>query len=306
MTTDAAPTEPGLSIVVVTWNSSATLAPLLAELTGHDDLEIIVADNDSADDSLAVAAAAAPDAIRIRTGGNCGFAGGVNAGAAAASKDVLVLLNPDCVAAPDDLRHLADRVRGGLGIAAPRLTDESGAVTRSVRRRPTLLDQFVVAAGLHKVSDRLDPDSDGGASSATAPVEVDVVSGACFATPLALFHELGGLDERFFLYGEEVDYMVRVAEAGHAIEYDPAATVMHIGGTAADQVSTGTDFLLMESRVRWFRKHHGRVAAQLARVALAAWALRRRDRAAIRAMFRPMKTILTPTHPRPKPVRVDE
>lgn len=294
---------PRVSVVVVTWNSSATIEPLLHPLVDDPTIELIVVDNDSADDTLATVAAHAPNAVRIRTGGNCGFAGGINTGADAATGDVLVLLNPDCVASPATLHHLADRTRAGADIVAPRLTDEAGAVTRSVRRRPRLRDQFVVALGLHKLVTALDPDDDGGASTASEPMAVDVVSGACFATPLARFRDLGGLDQRFFLYGEEVDYMVRVADGGGRIEYDPAATVVHIGGASSDQVSSGTDYILFESRVRWFHKHRGRVAAQLTRLALALWALRRRDRAAIRAMFSPMKRILTPTHPAPEPIR---
>ncbi|MEZ5245290.1 MAG: glycosyltransferase family 2 protein [Acidimicrobiales bacterium] len=294
-----------LSVVVVTWNSADTLEAAVSPLSGERDIELIVVDNDSADDSIAVACRAAPEAIVVQTGGNCGFAAAVDVGADAASADVLVLLNPDCVADPAALRHLAARVHDGVAVAAPRLTDGAGLVARSVRRRPRVRDQFVVATGLHKISHRLDPDDDGGASSATRPMTVEVVSGACFATPLERFRELGGLDPRFFLYGEEVDYMARVADSGGRIEYDPAVSVVHIGGTSADKVASGTDFLLMESRVRWFRKHRGRVAAQLVRLALTMWAVRRRDRAAIRAMCRPMSRILTPTHPVPDPVRVD-
>lgn len=304
---DAAdPTSSRVSVVVVTWNSAGTIEALLEPLVDDAALELIVVDNDSADDTMAVVARRAPDAVRIRTGGNCGFAAGVDVGAEAATGDVLVLLNPDCIAEPAVVHHLADRVRAGSGIVAPRLIDEHGAVSRSTRRRPRLADQFVVAAGLHRIADRFDPDADGGASAAAGPVAAEVVSGACFATPLSLFRELGGLDQRFFLYGEEVDYMVRVADAGRRIEYDPTVSVVHLGGVSADQVSSGTADVLFESRVRWFDKHHGRLQAQLARLALAAWALRRRDRAAIRAMFRPMKQILTPTHPRPEPVRVDD
>jgi hypothetical protein len=294
---------PRVSVVVVTWNSADTIAELARPLRDDPGIELVVVDNDSGDDTIAVVRSTAPQAVIIDTGGNCGFAAGVNAGAAVARSDMLVVLNPDCVAAPEVVHHLADRCRRGPGIVAPRLTDEHGAVTRSVRHLPRLRDQFVLAAGLHRLHDRFDPDDDGGATLATAPMSVDVVSGACFATPTALFTELGGLDERFFLYAEEVDYMARVAEAGRVVEFDPTVSVVHIGGVSADQVTTGTDHYLMESRVRWFAKHRGRWAAHAARAALTAWALRRRDRAAVTSMRRPMREILTPTHPRPRTQR---
>lgn len=305
--TDApgAGSRPRVSVVVVTWNSAGTIAELVRPLVDDPGIELVIVDNDSADDTIAVVEAIAPDAVTIDTGGNCGFAAGVNTGAAAARSDMLVVLNPDCVATPEVVHHLADRCRRGPGIVAPRLTDEHGTTTRSVRHFPRLRDQFVLAAGLHRLHDRFDPDDDGGATLATEPIEVDVVSGACFATPRALFTELGGLDERFFLYAEEVDYMVRVAQAGRSVEFDPTVAVVHIGGVSAEQVSSGTDHVLMESRVRWFAKHRGRWAAQAARAALASWALRRRDGAAVRSMLRPMRRILTPTHPRVESTAAD-
>ncbi|MEQ8840565.1 MAG: glycosyltransferase family 2 protein [Acidimicrobiales bacterium] len=293
-----------VSVVVVTWNSASTIVDCLQPLAGQPDLELIVVDNDSADDTLAVARGVAPHATLLTTGGNCGFATGVNAGAEHATGDVLVLLNPDAVATAEGLRRLAACVRRGAAIAAPRITDERGTTTRSVRKRPTVRDQFVVAGGLHRLVDSLDPDDDDGASTTDAEMTVDVVSGACFATGLERFRELGGLDERFFLYAEEVDYCARVADAGGQIVYDPQVAVAHIGGASAEQVESGTDFLLMESRVRWFDKHRTPLATQAVRFALAVWALRRRDRAALRAMARPMARILEPTHPRADPTTV--
>ena len=289
-------TQPAISVVTVTWNSADTIEACVAPLAGHDDIEIVVVDNDSADDTLERVARAAPDATVVQTGANCGFAVGVNAGVAAATGDTVILLNPDGAADADGLRRLAATLSDST-VAAPRILDGAGAVTRSVRAHPTVRGQFAVALGLHKLLRALDPDDDFGATATTEPLEVPVVSGACFAIPTARFRDLGGLDERFFLYGEEVDFCLRVAAAGGTIRYQPSIEVSHIGGVSAEKTGGGTDFIMFESRVRLFAKHRGRLAAHLARLALLILAARRRDQRALSAMRQPMSEILAPRHP---------
>ncbi|RME29142.1 MAG: glycosyltransferase family 2 protein [Deltaproteobacteria bacterium] len=276
---------PLASVIVVTYHSAATIRACLEPLAGDDRLELIVVDNASRDDTAALVESVAPRARLIVSGANLGFAAGVNTGARAATADALVLLNPDTRTTADDLLALVARLaEPGVGIAAPRILDAAGRRVRSTRRSPRLRDQVVAASGLHRLVPRLDPDREPPeAARATRPVEVEVVSGACFATPRGLFELLGGLDTRFFLYAEEVDYCVRVRRRGLRVELVPTSAVTHLGGVSASHAPFSASALLRISRVRYFAKHRGRRAAAVTRRAWQLGALARAPLAALTA-----------------------
>ncbi len=310
------------SVLIVTWNSAATIADCVGPLVNHVGIEIVVADNASSDDTVELVRAESSAAIIVETGANCGFAAGINAAARAASGDVLVLLNPDAVTDPGTVRSLAEAVRTDPrgGIAAPALVDEHGVRTRSTRRMLRVSDQWVVALGLHRISSRLDPDKETLTGADSGPIPVQVVSGACFATPTELFDRLGGLDTRFFLYSEEVDYCVRVAAEDGRVDLHPELVVRHIGGVSAALAPSATDVALRESRVRLFQKHRGSAAARLvqagmltgavvrllpsvvvdaARPTRPRWRRTRGQWAIMRALGRPTSRVLEPSHPVP-------
>src|SRR5215218_9504634 len=124
-----------LSVVVVTYNSSAAvsaaLPPLVAQLGPRD--ELVIADNDSADDTLALVRGLAPQATVVQTGRNAGFAAAANAGAAAATGELLVFLNPDAAPAPGFAEAIAAPLLDGRGWTAwmGLVTAESGRVVNT-------------------------------------------------------------------------------------------------------------------------------------------------------------------------------
>lgn len=273
------------SVVVVTYQSEATIAGCLAPLADDPRLELIVVDNASTDATLEKVRTAAPDARIVASPVNTGFAAGVDTGARFAHGDVLILLNPDTRATADDLRALARHARrAGVGVAAPTICDAHGRRVASTRRAPRPLDQVIAAVGLHRLVPGLDPDREPPeVAGAETPVGVEIVSGACLATPRALFEQLGGLDTRFFLYAEEVDYCVRVRATGRRVELLPTSRVLHIGGVSADRAPFSASAMLRLSRVRYMAKHHGRRAAALTRRAWQLGALLRLVPAALAA-----------------------
>ncbi len=259
--------DPAASVVVVTYDSATTIADCLAPLADDPRFELVVVDNASRDDTVGIVRTVAPNAHLIASPVNEGFAAGVDRGARRARGEVLVLLNPDTRTTGDDLWLLVERARRpGTGVAAPRIVDAGGRVSPSTRRQPRLIDQIVVASGLHRLLPPLDPDREPRhVRRATGPVAVEVVSGACFATPRCLFEELGGLDTRFFLYAEEVDYCVRVRARGLDVELVPDSRVVHLGGVSTERATFSASAMLRVSRVRYFHKHHGRRAAAITR-----------------------------------------
>jgi GT2 family glycosyltransferase len=211
--------RPTLSVLIVAWNSreelARTLPALLPEL-GEDD-ELIVVDNDSDDGTAEAVRELAPRAMVLRTGRNLGFAAGCNAGAAEATGDLLVILNPDAAPLPGfggAIRRPWLQNRGWAAWQA--LVADVGGTKINSAGNPVHFTGIVWAGG-H------------GRPIAEAPPagEVTALSGACLAIGLRTWRELGGFPERFFLYHEDVDLSLRLRLRGGAIGIEPAAVVDH-------------------------------------------------------------------------------
>ncbi len=211
--------RPSISVLIVAWNSSAELRrllpPLRAELVDGD--ELIVVDNASPDDSTAVVAELAPEATVVTMGRNRGFAGGVNVGAAAASGDLLVVLNPDAIPQPGWGQAIRWPWREGRGWSAWQgLVAEGDGQTINSAGNPVHFT-CIVWAGRH------------GEPIAAAPAtgEVTALSGACLAVPADVWRRHGGLAEKFFMYHEDVDLSLRLRLAGETVGIEPTAVVAH-------------------------------------------------------------------------------
>lgn len=212
--------HPSLSVLIVAWNSRAelrrTLPALLPELGPGD--ELIVVDNDSPDDSAAVVRELAPQAKLVRMGRNAGFAGGCNAGAAEATGDLLVILNPDAAPQPGWGEAIRLPWIEGRGFAAwQALVAEAGGTEINSAGNPIHFTGIVWAGGHGEPL----------ASAPSAPAEVPVLSGACLAIPTATWRRIGGFAERFFMYHEDVDLAIRLRLEGGTVGIEPRAVVEH-------------------------------------------------------------------------------
>ena len=209
-----------LSVIVVTYNSSAALAaalpPLIVQLDPHD--ELVIVDNDSSDETLSVVLDLAPAATVIETGGNVGFAAAANAGAAVATGDLLVFLNPDATAAPDFADAIAAPLRDDRGWAAwmGLVTAESGSVVNTN-------GGVVHFTGIAWAGEAGRP----APGTLAGPRETAFLSGACLAIPRAHWDRAGGFAEAFFMYHEDVDLSLRLRLAGGRLGVEPTAIVDH-------------------------------------------------------------------------------
>jgi GT2 family glycosyltransferase len=211
--------RPTLSVLIVAWNSreelARTLPALLPELGEGD--ELIVVDNDSEDGTPAAVAELAPRARVVRTGRNLGFAGGCNIGAAAASGDLLVVLNPDAAPLPGFGAAIRRPWLQGRGWAAwQALVADAGGTRINSFGNPVHFTGIVWAGGHGEPIEAAPPAG-----------EVTALSGACLAIPLRTWREIGGLPERFFLYHEDVDISLRLRLRGGSLGIEPAAVVDH-------------------------------------------------------------------------------
>jgi GT2 family glycosyltransferase len=273
-----------LSILIVTYNSRPLIHTLLdglaAQIEGLD-AEVVVVDNASHDGTADAVAERHPAVRLLRSAHNLGFAAGNNLAARHAQGRVLLLLNPDALPAPGCVARglaLMDS-DAAVGMAGARLLAEDGSTQPSARSFPSLLQEAFVLSGL---AARFPRSRWFGAFDRTwadpahaAPV--DWVPGAFALVRHDLFDRLGGFDERFFLYYEEVDLCRRIRAAGHRVQYWPELQVQHIGGVSARTVAgatvarSGSQLTLWRARsgLLYYRKNHGW---------LAAWAVNRLER----------------------------
>ncbi|MEY2567826.1 MAG: N-acetylglucosaminyl-diphospho-decaprenol L-rhamnosyltransferase [Actinomycetota bacterium] len=222
--------------VVVNYNAGSHLVACIRSLRAEGVERIVVADNASTDGSLEAAVASDPDIEVVHTGSNLGFGSAANRGAARLDGDVLIM-NPDAVVEPGAVKALAAVLEHDpvVGIVGPRIENPDGSLYPSPRTFPALGDAvghaFVgLVAPRNRYTRRyrmLDWDH---ANAARA----EWVSGSCMLVRHACFDAIGGFDERYFMYLEDVDLCWRAHRAGWAVAYEPAARVVHVQGVSTD------------------------------------------------------------------------
>ncbi len=284
---------PVLDIIVVNWNVGEHLRVCLRSVLAADRSElrlgrVVVVDNGSTHDPADGFEALALPIQVIRNADNRGFAAACNQGAAGSSADYLLFLNPDIRLLPDSLvKPIAllqkpENVR--VGIVGIQLLDECGTVQRSCAHFPTVGRYLGMMLGLDRLAPRLFPSQfmvewDHGD---TRPV--DQVMGAFFLVRRFLFERLGGFDERFFVYYEEVDFSFRARREGWRSIYLTTARAYHTGGASSGQVKAQRLFYNLRSRLLFGYKHFGSGQATLLLLATltvepltrVAWAVARR------------------------------
>lgn len=223
-----------VDVVVVTYRSRETVRGSLELLAGQESVRVFVVDNASGDSTLDIVRAFPVEAIALEE--NRGFAHGCNIGALAGDSPYVLFLNPDArieVAAIERLVGVMENDR--VGAAAPRIREPDGSLDFSLRRFPRLRSTYAQALFLH----RLVPNAPWVDEVIREPSvydrsgTVEWVSGACVLVRRTVLEELGGLDERFFHYSEDMDLCARIWKAGYEIRYVPEAVAEHEGGASA-------------------------------------------------------------------------
>jgi hypothetical protein len=232
------------------------------------EVEVIVVDNGSADGSADVVRGRFPGAHLVANAENRGFPAANNQGIELAAGRYVMLLNPDTEIVGDALATLvayADE-HPGVGMVGPQLLNPDGSVQSSRRRFPTLATALFESTWLealaprrvlerYYVQDR--PDD--------VIQEVDWITGAAMLARREAVEEVGGLDEGFFMYSEELDWCRRFRDAGRRIVYLPTAQIVHHVGKSSEQVVAARHVHFQTSKVRYFRKHHGAAMAEVVR-----------------------------------------
>jgi GT2 family glycosyltransferase len=287
-----------VAVIVVTWNSAKVLPGFLAALPDGMaglDWRLVVADNDSSDDTVEVLTKLAPEATVVQTGRNAGYAAGVNAALRAfGEQGVALICNPDIRMRQGCAKRLVDSLGDGVGIAVPLLYEEGRDTPHySLRRESSVLRALGEAVIGNRRAGRFPRLSelvtDPGAYR--RPTRADWATGALMAVSAECRAACGPWDESFFLYSEETEYCLRARDLGWATQLEPSAEAVHLGGDS--QVSPRLWSLLTVNRVRLYRRRHGAVATACFRAAVLlretsrAVLGRRASRAAVAALLRP-------------------
>lgn len=263
-----------VAVVVVTYNSAADISLLIDDLrvaACDRPIRLIVVENQSDDDTVDVVRAHA-DITLVESGGNLGYAGGINAGLPFIGPcDAVLIVNPDLALAPDAVtRLLVAADTGRIGAVVPLMRDERGAIYPSLRREPTLtraIGDAIFGSRLWRNRPAFLSELDYRTEHYAQRHDVDWATGAALLIPAPVAAAVGAWNEEFFLYSEETDYCRRIRQSGRRIRFEPAAVVAHRGGGSG--ASPALASLMAVNRVRYVERHHGRVYSVLFRAAVA-------------------------------------
>ena len=256
-----------VSVIIVNWNTRQLLGQCLDTLCENMnglDYDVWVVDNASSDDSVPFLRSHHPWVHVVESDRNLGFAGANNLAMHLSSGRYMLLLNSDAFVTPDAVTSLVRCADADVqsGIVGACLLNPDGTFQASHTPFPSLGREWLILTGLgRKLFGEHYPSR--GPEDGIGRQRVDYVEGACLLVRRTAFEQVGGMDEGYFMYAEEVDWCFSMKAAGWQVWYEPAAKVTHIGGASSTGRRTRREADLYRSRIRFFRKHKGDLAANI-------------------------------------------
>ena len=257
------PNKP-LSIVIVNYNVKNLLKKCLKSIFKYQkyiEFEVIVVDNSSKDYSQQMLKRDFPQVQLIENKRNLGFSRACNQGIKESQGRYILLLNPDTELTPGGFKKMINFMdsKPEVGICGPKMIDQKGNIQFSCRSFPSYLT--AISSG-QSILNRLFPhnplsrkyllkDQD-----RNQRMEVDWVSGSCLLTKRGVFEKIGLLDERFFMYVEDVDFCFRAKQAGFSVHYFPNSVVIHHIGKSTRRKKTKMLVEHHRSMYLFYKKHH--------------------------------------------------
>lgn len=250
-----------ISAIIVNYNAGELLLECVNSLLDCPlEIEVIVVDNASSDDSLA-ALEDFPEVTIIRNQLNTGFSAGCNQGLQQAAADYLLFLNPDCSIAPDAVSQMLNCLQNHpqVGMVGGLLINSDGTEQAGGRRAvPTPWRSFVRAFGLSRFGTRWPylffdfylhnlplPDQ---------PIELEAISGACMLVKSEAIDDVGLWDEGYFLHCEDLDWCMRFRQKGWKIMFVPTAKIIHALGVCGRNRRLFVEWHKHKGMIRFYRK----------------------------------------------------
>jgi GT2 family glycosyltransferase len=254
-----------LSIVVVSWNAKRYVQECLTSLARQTlsiPIEIIVVDNASSDGTPEMVRQTFPGVVLIENRSNLGFAKANNIGIRNATGTYISLINSDVYVPPECLQTIYEYMEQNpaVGVVGPGMLRPDGQIGRSYMRFPTVWNCLCNALCLNKVfkgsllfGSWLMSDFKGGTS------DVDVLNGWFLVVRRQALDDAGPLDERFFMYGEDIDWSYRFKHAGWRRVYFSGARALHYGGSSSARAPARFYIEMHKANFQYWKKHHSRV-----------------------------------------------
>ena len=260
-----------LSIIIVSWNvqelllaclESITASPIAIDESDGDKpvVEIIVVDSASSDSTIAVVRDDFPQVKLLPQTENVGFTRGNNIGFELAQGRYLMMLNPDTEIVGDALTQMLNYMdtHADVGLIGPHTLNTDKSTQSSRRCFPTKTLAFFESTWLQPFAPKSmmthyylsDKPED-------AILEVDWMQGSALMTRHEIYETVGGLDTNFVMYSEEMDWCKRIKDAGWRAVYLGTAQIIHHGGKSSEQIGAQKHIWFQESKLRYFKKHHG-------------------------------------------------
>jgi GT2 family glycosyltransferase len=256
-----------LAVAVVSFNTRELLEACLASVQRAGAAEIIVVDNGSTDGSVELIRERFPEIRLIVQEENRGYGRAADAAIADASRPYVLLLNSDTLLAPGAADALALDLdeHPRAAVVGPRLANADGSLQRSAYPFPSAWDTFLGETGLHLAVRRIPGLRELFLRtwSHNRPRRVPWVLGAALAIRRSAFLEIGGFDERFFMYGEDVDLCRRFADAGWEVRYSPVTTIVHLGGGSTRRHEQAMRREFLASKRAYLLRHDSRRAGRV-------------------------------------------
>ncbi len=270
---------PLVSVVIVNWNASGELEHCLRSLYQYHPglaLEVWVVDNASSDDSLTMLKENFPEVRLIENGENRGFAAANNQAFAKVDSRsrYLLVLNPDVVFIEDSITILLDffKTRPEAHLVTGRLLGPDGRMQKVCRRRePTVGSMLARLLGLARLfpADRTFSGYTYGGVSESSTHMIDSASGSFMLFKREVLEAVGGFDERFFMYAEDLDWCRRARQKGFGLYYHPATSVVHQRGASSGKRALRSLWHLHYTGFLYMEKHHRNDYSVILRMILA-------------------------------------
>jgi GT2 family glycosyltransferase len=265
-----------VSIIIINWNTKKLLHDCLAsvyETSGDIDYEVIVVDNASVDGSAEMVKDEFPNVVLIENSENRGFAAANNQAMAVAKGRYVLLLNSDTIVLENAVANtvqFAD-AHSEVGVTGCRVLNPDGSVQRTCFKFPSILNILLSSTYLYKLFPR---NKFFGREQMTwwdrsDERQVDVVTGCFMLVRREAIDQVGMMDERFFMYGEETDWCYRFTKSGWKVMFAPVGQIIHFGGQSASQKPVAMIIQLRMSILKFIRKHNGWLSHLIARILIA-------------------------------------
>jgi GT2 family glycosyltransferase len=259
-----------LSFIVVNRNTSKLLVECLKRIFASatsTKYEVIVVDNGSIDDSVALVNQLFPSVTLLKAGCNLGFAAANNLAVQKASGHFLLLVNTDAMLEKDCAEILLNHMERfpNVGMVGPTLLNADGSPQTSFESVPTMATEILNRSLLKRLFPTTYPDSK---QVFNSPLEVEALIGAVMMIRSSAFEQVGGFDESYFFFLEETDLAVKIRNAGWKVVHEPNARAVHLQGQTANRLEAEARIEFYRSRYLFFRKHYGNVRAAFLKSAL--------------------------------------